>query len=154
MTVAQGDVALLRDPVAQQLLNSRQPAHLAYTWTDGTPRVVPLWFHWTGEAVVFGTPSRAPKVTALRQRNDVAISIDDATTWPYRALLLRGSATVEHLDEVFPEYEEAAVRYFGEEQGRAWVAQLRGQAVARVSVIPRWAAVLDYETRFPSALSL
>jgi len=39
MTIAQGDIALLRDPVAQALLSSRQPAQLAYTWTDGTPRV-------------------------------------------------------------------------------------------------------------------
>ncbi len=42
---AQGDLALLEHPVAQQLLASRELARLAYTWTDGTPRVVPIWFH-------------------------------------------------------------------------------------------------------------
>ena len=44
----QGDLALLDDPVAQTLLQSTIPARLAYSWTDGTPRVVPIWFHWTG----------------------------------------------------------------------------------------------------------
>lgn len=53
MTTRQGDVTLLNDPVAQKLLQAPIPAHLAYVWTDGTPRVVPIWFHWTGNEVVF-----------------------------------------------------------------------------------------------------
>jgi Pyridoxamine 5'-phosphate oxidase len=154
MTAAQGDVSLLHDPVAQGLLGSRQPARLAYTWTDGTPRVVPIWFTWTGEEIVFGSPPRAPKLKALAEHRQVAVTIDDASAWPYKALLLRGDATVELLDDVGPEYVQAADRYFGTERGAAWVAQLRGQPMARVGVRPTWAAVLDFETRFPSALTL
>ncbi len=154
MTTTQGDVALLQDPVAQQLLGSRQPAQLAYTWTDGTPRVVPLWFTWTGEEIVFGTPPRAPKLKALTQNRDVAVTIDDASAWPYRALLVRGYATVELLDDIGTEYVQAADRYFGREQGEAWCAQLRGQPMARIGVRPTWAAILDFETRFPSALTV
>ncbi len=153
MTIAQGDVRLLEDPVAQQLLGSRQPAHLAYTWTDGTPRVVPIWFTWTGDTIVFGTPPKAPKLKVLQERGDVAVTIDDAGAWPYKALLVRGNATVELLDDIVPEYAQAAERYFGPEQGAAWLGQLRGQPMARVAVTPTWAAVLDFETRFPSALS-
>ena len=154
MAAAQGDVQLLQDPVAQTLLASRQPAHLAYTWDDGTPRVVPIWFTWTGEALVLGTPPKAPKLKALRQREDVAVTIDDADAWPYKALFVRGLASVDLLDDVVPEYAEAAVRYFGPEQGSAWVSQLQGHPMARVSVRPTWVAVLDFETRFPSALSV
>jgi hypothetical protein len=153
MTVQQGDVELLQDPVAQALLASRQPAHLAYTWSDGTPRVVPIWFTWTGEEIVFGTPRTSPKMRALRERNDVAVTIDDAGAWPYRALLVRGTAAVEVLDDVVPEYAAAATRYFGPEQGAAWLAQIGGRPMARVAVAPTWAAVLDFETRFPSALA-
>jgi PPOX class probable F420-dependent enzyme len=153
MAAAQGDVRLLQDPVAQALLASRQPAHLAYTWDDGTPRVVPIWFSWTGEALVFGTPPKAPKLKALRQRAEVAVTIDDAGTWPYRALLVRGTAHVDMLDDVVPEYAEAATKYFGAEQGAAWLSTLQGRPMARVSVTPTWVAVLDFETRFPSALS-
>ena len=56
MTTAQGDVTLLEDPIALDLLQSRQLARLSYTWHDGTPRVVPLWFQWTGNTIAFGTP--------------------------------------------------------------------------------------------------
>ena len=44
----QGSLGLLSDPVAEELLSSVNPARLAYTWTDGSPRVVPMWFYWTG----------------------------------------------------------------------------------------------------------
>jgi PPOX class probable F420-dependent enzyme len=153
MTGRQGDVELLEDPVAQELLSSRELARLAYTWTDGTPRVVPIWFHWTGTALTFGTPARAPKLRALERDGRVAVTIDDSASWPYRALLLRGVATVEMLDDVSEEYATAARRYFGDEQGEAWVSQLRGKPMARISVAPTWVTVLDFQTRFPSALS-
>ena len=38
MTTAQGNVSLLEDPTALDLLQSRQLARLSYTWHDGTPR--------------------------------------------------------------------------------------------------------------------
>ena len=112
--VGQGDVALLQDPVAQALLTSATPARLAYVWTDGTPRVVPVWFHWAGRHVVVGTPPRAPKLRALRSAPRVAVTID-GDAWPYRVLSLRGTATVDDLPDVAPEYEAAAARYVGRE---------------------------------------
>ncbi len=149
---AQGDLALLRDPVAQGLLTSTALARVAYVWTDGTPRVVPIWFHWSGTDIVLGSPPRAPKLIALRADPRVAVTID-STDWPYKVLSVRGKAAVELLDDVGPEYEAAATRYFGENGGRAWVDQLRGQPMARITIEPQWVAVLDFETRFPSALS-
>jgi Pyridoxamine 5'-phosphate oxidase len=154
MATQQGDVSLLNDPVAKQLLNAPILARLAYNWLDGTPRVIPIWFHWNGDEVVMGGPPDAPKVEALRARPDVAITIDDIQ-WPYKVLLLRGQAKVDLVDGVIPEYEASAHRYFGDEQGNAWVSQV-GQMVsqmARISVRPTWVAILDFETRFPSALA-
>jgi hypothetical protein len=152
MTERQGDIALLNDPVAQELLASRQPAHLAYTWTDGSPRVVPMWFHWTGDRVTFGTPPRAPKLDALSAHPRVAITIDQSTVWPYHVLLMRGTAEVRSCEDVTPEYEASATRYFGD-QADAWLGQLRGQPMAQVSVMPDWVAIIDFETRLPSALT-
>jgi hypothetical protein len=156
MATAQGDLKLLQDPVAQELLQSRRPAHLAYSWLDSSPRVVPIWFHWTGEEVVLGTPPRAPKLKALpKDGGAVALSID-SDTWPYKVLQIRGTARVEMVEGVAPEYVEAAKRYFGEEQGRAWVEQVKGMSshMGRIAVRPEWVAILDFETRFPSALSV
>src|SRR2546421_10565935 len=72
----QGDVGLLRDPVARQLLQSKSPAHLAYTWRDGTPRVVPIGFHWNGQEIVLATATDAPKTKVLKKGSKVAVSID------------------------------------------------------------------------------
>ena len=148
----QGDLALLDDPVAKALLSSTAPARLAYQWLDGTPRVVPIWFHWNGTELVLGTPPRAPKLRALAAHPRVAVTIDQAD-WPYKVLLIRGDASVENLDRMSPEYEEAALRYFGQEQGRAWADQLRDAPSARIRIRPTWVGILDFETRFPSALS-
>src|SRR6185312_14117678 len=102
----QGSLELLNDPVASALLNSVNPARLAYTWMDGSPRVVPIWFHWTGDQFVLGTPPRAPKLRALAADPRVALTVDDHA-WPHQVLLARGQASVEHLDDVSPEYELA-----------------------------------------------
>ena len=81
----------------------------------------------------------------------MAVSIDEHA-FPYKILYVRGVASVEMLDDISPEYAAAAERYFGPEQGRAWVEQLRGQPSARIRVTPQWVNVIDFETRFPSAL--
>jgi Pyridoxamine 5'-phosphate oxidase len=149
----QGSLELLKDPVAEALLGSANPARLAYTWTDGGPRVVPIWFHWTGDQFALGSPPKAPKLKALAADPRVALAIDD-NAWPYKELLIRGRASVELLDDVSPEYALAATRYFGPEQGPAWVSTLRGKPMARIAVTPEWVGILDFETRFPSALGL
>jgi pyridoxamine 5'-phosphate oxidase-like protein len=126
---------------------------LAYTWTDGTPRVVPVWFHWTGEQFVIGSPARAPKLKALAADPRVALTIDDHTGWPYSVLMVRGNAAVEMLDDVVPEYALSAQQYFGAEQGPAWVSTFRGKPMARIPITPTWVGLLDFQTRFPSALT-
>src|SRR5437667_8295441 len=76
MPTKQGDVGLLQDPVAQQLLQAKGPAHLAYNWRDGTPCVVPIGFHWNGEEIVMATGVDAPKTKVLTNGSKVAVSID------------------------------------------------------------------------------
>jgi hypothetical protein len=148
----QGSLELLNDPVAKALLESVNPARLAYTWMDGSPRVVPIWFHWSGDQFILGSPPRAPKLRALAADPRVALTIDD-NEWPHKVLLVRGRASVEMLDDVVPEYERAAARYFGPEQGGAWASTLRGKPMARIAVTPSWVGILDFQTRFPSALT-
>ena len=91
--MAKGGPELLEDPVARELLASRIPVRLAYNWTDGTPRVVPLWFHWDGAEVVVATLPGAPKLKALRTGDPVALTIDSNEP-PQHVLSIRGTATV------------------------------------------------------------
>lgn len=153
MAVPQGDLSLLQHPIAQELLASNIPARLAYIWTDGTPRVVPIWFHWNGHELVMGTPPKAPKLKALAKNPKVSLTIDD-NQFPHKVLLIRGSARLTPVDGVCPEYVAAAERYFGKEQGQAWVKQLQGvPSMVRIGITPEWVGILDFQTRFPSALA-
>lgn len=154
MPIPQGDLALLKDPLAQALLHSKIPARLAYVWPDGTPRVVPIWFHWNGQEIVMATPPKAPKLKALAKNPRVSLTIDD-NDFPHRVLLIRGTARLEYVDGLVPEYELAAQRYFDAQVAESWLKQLRGMipGMVRIVVTPEWAAVLDFQTRFPSALA-
>lgn len=154
MPVKQGDLGLLEHPVSKELLQSSIPARLAYVWTDGTPRVVPIWFHWNGRELVLATPPKAPKLKALARNPKVSLTIDD-NQFPHKVLLIRGTARLESVDGIVPEYAAAAERYFGRGQGQAWVQQLRGMipSMVRITITPEWVGLLDFQTRFPSALS-
>jgi hypothetical protein len=153
MATQQGNPGLLNDPVAQKLLQSAVPARLAYIWLDGTPRVVPIWFHWDGTHIIVSSPPTAPKLKALAQNPKVALTIDGDTP-PYKVLLIRGSAKVELIEGGVPEYGIAAVRYYGEEQAKAWLdtAGKLFTHFAKVSITPEWVGVMDFEGRFPNAI--
>lgn len=155
MPVKQGSLDLLQHPASRELLHSTIPARLAYVWIDGTPRVIPIWFHWNGQEFVLASPTKAPKLKALAKNPKVALTIDD-NTFPHKVLLVRGTARLEPVKGIVPEYAMAADRYFGKEQGKAWVAQLASliQSMVRITVAPEWVGLLDFETRFPSALPL
>jgi hypothetical protein len=96
---------------------------LAYAWTDGTPRVVSLWFHWDGTDVVLATFGGAPKLKALHSGDRVALTIDTDTP-PNHVLSIRGTAQVTHVDGVAPEYALAAARYLGREYADACIGSL------------------------------
>jgi hypothetical protein len=153
MPTSQGSLELLNDPVARQLLESSVPARLAYTWTDGTPRVVPIGFYWNGRQLVLGTPPDAPKTKALRDGTKVAVSID-TDTMPYKVLQIRGTVSTDVVEGIGPEYEAVTLRSLGEEAGRAWLDNLRSicPRMVRIFVTPEWVAILDFERRFPSAV--
>ncbi len=155
MPVKQGSLELLQHPASKQLLESTIPARLAYVWTDGTPRVVPIWFHWNGREFVLASPSRAPKLKALAKNPKVALTIDD-NNFPHKVLLVRGTAKLQPVNGIVPEYTLAAERYFGTQQGKTWVTQLASMIkdMVQITITPEWVGLLDFQTRFPSALPL
>jgi Pyridoxamine 5'-phosphate oxidase len=151
--MAKGGPELLQDPIAQELLVSAIPARLAYTWTDGTPRVVSLWFHWDGNEIVMCTFQPAPKLKALTTGDRVALTIDTNDP-PNHILSIRGTAEVTMVEGVVREYAMAAPRYLGKQQGETYVRSLPPNVpMARIAVRPDVIVVLDFDTRFPSALS-
>jgi hypothetical protein len=156
----QGDLRLLESDLARRLLASTVPARFAFTWTDGTPRVMPTWFHWTGQELVMPTFLAAPhvrhaaaRVRVLPANPAVAITID-TDTFPPEVLLVRGQATVTEVDGIPEEYALAARRYLGEEAAAEYLAGIDqpGTRMARIAVRPSWVGVIDFETRLPDSL--
>jgi Pyridoxamine 5'-phosphate oxidase len=137
----------------EEILRTATLARLAYNGVDGTPRVIPIAFLWTGDAVVVATHPTAPKFKALRARPRVALTID--TPSPARSLLLRGDAEIDVVDGPVPEYLEAAAKSMEDEQLAAFEASVREtyDRMARISIVPDWARFFDFnEGRFPDFL--
>src|ERR1051326_1341850 len=149
---------LRTDPVARQLLGSNIPSRLAYVWRDGKPRVVAMWFHWTGEEFLMGAPPNAPKMKVIGDHPSVALTID-ANEWPYSVLSVRGVASVRLVDQPvedsFPEYGAMARRYLGEQGAMEFQAQVQRTFTrwTRIAIRPEEVRILDFKTRFPSAWS-
>jgi hypothetical protein len=155
VTTTDAVTTLQTHPVAQELLRSTIPARLAYTWRDGTPRVIPIWFHWTGEEIVMGAPPNSPKMKALTDGAAVSLTID-SEAWPAKLLSIRGTATVTVEPEPFPEWLTAAQRYVGEEGGHEFLALVKQTfpGWARIAIRPEEVRILDFGAgQFPSAWS-
>ncbi|WP_028934452.1 hypothetical protein [Pseudonocardia spinosispora] len=160
MDIPQGDLRLLRTDTAVRLLRSAIPARLGYTATDGTPRVVPTWYHWTGDELVMaaytycpplGMRTPARRLGALRARPVVAVTIDSEPQ-PPEVLLLRGPVSISEVAGMVPEQALAARRFLGEQGGADYVAQADHPetTMARIVLRPTWAGLLDFRTRVPA----
>jgi hypothetical protein len=154
-TLPQGDLRLLDSEVAQRLLASKELARLAYVAKDGTPRVLPIMFHWNGSEVIMCSFAEARKIPAIQARPDVAITID-TSQWPAEILLIRGRATITKVDGVAQEFIEANYRYGGREFGAGRIAEVDHPSTKmwRIAVRPAWVGVIDFQTRFSGGRSV
>jgi hypothetical protein len=78
----------------------------------------------------------------------------DTNAFPPHVLLVRGTATIEVVDGVPPDYLAASKNIVGNEQFPTFAAQVRGlyQQMARITIAPTWARLLDFEITLPSAV--
>jgi hypothetical protein len=101
---------------AQQLL-LRRSSLAAYNGRDGFPRVIPTGFIWDCERV-FCTAVTEPKVRALAERPNVALTIDTGDAG--KTLQIRSTAAIEIVDGVEPEYPAAAAKSWNGDELRAF----------------------------------
>ena len=115
--------------------------------------MVPVGFYRDGRRLITCTATKAPKVVALRTRPGAAITIDTETQ-PPRALLIRGSAEVEIVDGVPYEYLAANRKVGSPREWQAFEVEVRAvyPQMARITILPTWAKLLDFETTMPSAV--
>ncbi len=136
------------DPVVADLLDSAIPARLAWVAPDGSPRVVPIWFHWAGTTLAMTTFARSVKLSHLSDGDQVAVTID-TDAFPYRSLKLRGPITLEPVDGLADEYRKAAGRYLGSELSAEWLAFLGNPRQTVISLLPTTASVSNMQTDSP-----
>jgi hypothetical protein len=107
----------------------------------------------TAATVRGSTVNRPPDPRATRPNPRVALTID-TDTQPPNVLLVRGMASVELVDGVPDEYLAASRKVLPEAQWSEFEDNVRSiyPAMARISITPQWAKVLDFETRIPTAV--
>ena len=146
--------AAMNDPVARRLLESANPARLAYVAHDGTPRVVPVVS--TGMGPV-GHRHDARLCNGCSAGGQPRGGVDDRyqpPVWPPNVLLIRGTAKVSSVDGVFPEYVEGARKLTPVEEFPQWVAGVHAlyDQMARIDITATWVRIQDFETRIPQAV--
>ena len=145
-------IDVLNRPYAQALIASRIPARIAYTALDGTPRVIPINYHWNGSTLVIASALKSAKVAALRANPRVAITVD-SEDMPPKVLLVRGVASVEIVDGVPEVFLTAARRRTPDAYWDSWsggVHTLYPQ-MAVITITPGWVKLIDFETNVPKA---
>ena len=78
----------------------------------------------------------------------------DTNAFPPHVLLVRGTAAIDIVDGVPPEYLAASRKGVGPDQWDAFEAQVRAmyKQMARIKITPLWAKLLDFQTRFPTPI--
>jgi general stress protein 26 len=141
---------------ASGLLDSTTAGHLAYVAKDGTPRVIPVGFYWTGQQFVVSTAETAPKVEALSVNPDVALTVDaSGTPETTRSLSVRGRVDIRIVDGVVEEYFAAARKSMDPTAFEQFAESCRKMydRMARIAITPQWARYYDYGTgRMPKFL--
>jgi len=102
---------------------------------------------------VLCTVPHAPKVSALKTNPKVAFTVD-TNAFPPHVLLVRGTAAIDIVDGVPPEYLAASRKGVGPDRWDAFEAQVRAmyKQMARIKITPLWAKLLDFQTRFPTPI--
>lgn len=116
------------EPRGRQLLSEPNVGNLGLRGLDGYPRVIPVWFRFTGDEVQIASPHDAYKSRALRADARAVLTVSTPKA-PYHVVSATGRVEVELIPE--PDrinfVREIAERYLGTAGGRAYVdAWMRG----------------------------
>lgn len=88
---------------------------LATTRRDGRPHVVPIWFVFEGDDLVFNTGAQTVKGRSLARTRWASICVDDDRP-PYSFVTVSGPVTISaDLDEMLPYATRIGARYMGQE---------------------------------------
>ena len=111
------------DTDVDEFLSQTLVAVISWTDGDGAPRSAPIWHSWEGGAAYMFTGRQTLKWRCLSRDPRASLCVD----WrepPYKSVILSGR--VEEVER--PLYDlvlSMALRYYGEEEGRAFAEGYR-----------------------------
>lgn len=129
-------------PNVELLLDSTIPARMAWVDPAGLPRVLPIWFQWTGTQLAVTTFEGSRKLNEIAAGTVVAVTID-SETFPYRGLKIRGPVELVPSQGLSAEYRQAALRYLGPTVADRWCASLEHLNQMTILISPTSASASD-----------
>jgi len=119
----------------EELLKQPNVAVLATVGPGGRAHAVPIWYLYEGGVFIMSTGRGSQKHRNVEANPEVTLVVDRRTL-PYYAVMVQGTAEIGP-----PPSEESrlkmAVRYLGEDMGRAYVARHGGGDSVTICLRPR-----------------
>jgi len=113
---------------------------LSVAATDGRPPAsVPIWYGYTpGGNILINTGASSRKARLIEQAGAVTV-VAQREELPYQYVVVEGTVVETTMPTPLGVREAIAIRYLGEEGGRAFVRSLEGQDSVLFSIRPdRW----------------
>ena len=124
----------------QEFLAAKHVAVLSVAASDGRPPAsVPIWYGYTpGGDILINTGAAARKSKLIEQAGTVTLVVQREEL-PYQYVVVEGTVIDTTTPAPLDVREAIAIRYLGEEGGRAFVSSMESQDSVLVTVRPdRW----------------
>lgn len=128
------------EPQRQDFLAEKHVAVLSVAATDGRPPAsVPIWYTYTPGGDILVNTGATSRKTKLIERAGVVTLVVQREEPPYQYVVVEGTVIDTTTPAPLEVRESIAIRYLGEEGGRAFVKSLEGNPSVLFTVRPdRW----------------
>ena len=128
------------DTERERFLEAKHVAVLSVAATDGRPPAsVPIWYDYTpGGHIRISTGAGSRKAKLIKRAGVVTLVVQREDP-PYQYVVVEGTVVDTTEPSPLDAREQIAIRYLGEEGGRAFVESMEGQDSVLFTVRPdRW----------------
>jgi PPOX class probable F420-dependent enzyme len=124
----------------QKFLAAKHVAVLSVAATDGRPPAsVPMWYDYTpGGNILVNTGAASRKSKFIERAGAVTLVVQNEEP-PYQYVVVEGTVVDTTTPAPLDVREDIAIRYLGEELGRAFVSSMESQNTVLFTIRPdRW----------------
>jgi len=133
-------MAAFTETQRQEFLAAKHVAVLSVAASDGRPPAsVPIWYDYTpGGDIRVNTGASSRKAGLIEQAGTVSLVVQHEEP-PYQYVVVEGTVVETTKPTPLDVREEIAIRYLGEEGGRAFVRGMDSQTTVLFTIRPdRW----------------